>query len=473
MAEGATYDPGLRHPLQNGRGPGSRPHRHDWAPTGVRVCVIGAGYVGLTASACLAHLGHDVVCADVSEDRVDRLRRGQVPILEEELPELLVEGQRLGRLHFTTSNTEAVTGADFVFLCLPTPQGDGGAADLSRVCEVAEEIGAHLRPHSIVIDKSTVPAGTSRLVSEALMRDDVCVVANPEFLAEGSAVRDFLEPDRIVIGSDDVGAAAQVATLYGRIAAPVVITDATSAELVKYASNAYLALRLSFVNSMAALCEAADADVTAVMAGMGSDHRIGRAFLKPGPGWGGSCFPKDTAALVHTAASRGFDFGLLRAAIAANNSHRDWVVEKITDAAGRQLEGVPIAVWGLTFKAGTDDLRDSAALAITRTLVARGAVVRAYDPAVTGPVEGVTVCASAEEACRGAAVLFIGTEWPEFAVQDLDLVGAVMADRIVVDARNLLNEDAARAAGFQHHSVGRRVTTVDKTAVRSRPPLPA
>jgi UDPglucose 6-dehydrogenase len=407
--------------------------------TGHRVCVIGTGYVGLTAGACFAQLGHTVVCADSSAQRVQALRDGTQALVEEGLPELVRRMVDLGRLTFVTDNTEAVADADVVFLCLPTPQAEDGSADLDRVQDVAREIAPYLRPGAVVVDKSTVPVGTSELVAEALGRDDVDVAANPEFLAEGTAVRDFLKPDRVVIGSDQPGAAHRVAALYRGLDTHLILTDAASAETIKYAANAYLAVRLSFVNSMAEVCEAAGADVAAVMDGVGADHRIGRAFLKPGPGWGGSCFPKDTSALLHTSMTRGFDFKLLRAATDYNHEHLQWMVTKVAAALGAapdgRLDGAVVALWGLTFKAGTDDLRNSPALEIAEALTARGARVRAFDPTVRRPMEGITVCGSPVEACRGASVVVIATEWPAFASADLAAAGRVMARRNLVDTR--------------------------------------
>ena len=269
------------------------------------IAVIGAGYVGLTAATCFAKLGHNVTCTDASLGRLERISRGDAPIVEVGLSELVREMQLIGRLRFSISNTRAVSRVSTVFLCLPTPPGEGGRADLSYVCSAAEEIGPHLVPGTVVVNKSTVPVGTAQLVQDALMRPDVHVVSNPEFLAEGTAVRDFLHPDRIVIGSASSAAAEKVAALYGDIQDRVLYTDWASAELIKYASNAYLATRLTFVNSLASICEAVGADIRFVTSGIGTDSRIGPSFLNPGPGWGGSRFPKDTSALARTAAAVG------------------------------------------------------------------------------------------------------------------------------------------------------------------------
>jgi len=430
--------------------------QHAWphSPTAFRICVVGSGYVGLTAGACLAYLGHTVVCTDVSVSRVDDLRSGRLHLVEEGLPELVRSMVDAGRLSFSTDNIAGSRDADFVFLCLPTPQDADGSADLQLMLEVAAEIGPHLRPGTVVVDKSTVPVGTSRLVAQELGRPDVSVASNPEFLAEGRAVRDFLHPDRVVIGSDDPVTSRRVAALYQRLDTHVITTDASSAETIKYAANAYLAVRLSFVNSMASICEAAGADISAVMDGVGSDHRIGPAFLAPGPGWGGSCFPKDTSALLHTSLSCGFDFTLLHAATDYNREHQRWMVSKI-EAAVDGVRGSVVALWGLTFKAGTDDVRDSPAVEIARQLTEAGYVVRAFDPAASRPVDGVTMCTSAVNACRDARVLVVATEWPEFRDVDLERAGRVMAARSVVDMRNLLDPETVLSHGFSYDGVGR------------------
>ena len=423
--------------------------------SGLRVCVIGTGYVGLAVGACLAVLGHDVVCTDRDAVRIGQLRAGICPVAEPGLAELVGAMTTARRLRFATSNTAAAADADFVFLCLPTPQGEDGSADLRRLFDVVAEIAGSLHAGAIVVDKSTVPVGTAQLVREALGRDDVAVVSNPEFLAEGNAVRDVLCPDRIVIGSEDPAAARRVAGLYAAIETRVVLTDSASAETIKYAANAYLAVRLSFVNSMAEVCEVAGADVDAVMEGVGSDHRIGHHFLRPGPGWGGSCFPKDTAALLRTSISHGFDFTLLRAATEYNLAHRERMVAKVISMLGGHPNGAIVAMWGLTFKAGTDDLRDSPAMAIAARLASLGIVVQAYDPTVRGPVRGVSVAPTRLEACTGARVLVIATEWPEFADADLAEVGRAMKESNIVDLRNLLDPGTAVASGFRYDAVGR------------------
>ena len=323
------------------------------------VAVIGTGYVGLTTGACLAHLGHEVVCADIDPAKVDQLNAGVMPILEDGLEDLVREGSRSGRLRFVLGAENAVKGKEFIFLCVPTPQGEDGSADLSYIEAAAAEISPHLDTEAVVINKSTVPVGSTRVVEQALQRGDISVVSNPEFLREGSAVHDFLNPDRVVIGSEDQAASIRVASLYLSLAAPLMVTDPASAETIKYASNAFLASKISFVNAIAAVCEAVGADVSDVVLGMGYDKRIGQEFLRPGPGWGGSCFPKDSHALIKIAEDAGYDFRLLKGVVEVNEQQFDRVVRKIEEAAGGSLDGKKIAAWGITFKARTDDTRDS------------------------------------------------------------------------------------------------------------------
>jgi len=419
------------------------------------IAVIGTGYVGLTTGACFAHLGHRVVCADVDAGKVERLSRGEVPILEAGLEELLRAGLDSGRLSFVVGNATAAAGCQFAYLCVPTPQGADGSADLSYIEDVAREIGPALPDEAIVVNKSTVPVGSTRVVERVLGRDDVKVVSNPEFLREGSAIHDFLHPDRIVIGSDDHAAAIRVAALFEGIQAPLIVTDPASAETIKYASNAFLAAKVSFVNAIANVCEAVGADVREVVLGMGYDKRIGFEFLKPGPGWGGSCFGKDTRALIRLSEDAGYDFGLLRGVIEVNDEQFDRVIAKVEQAAGGSLEGAVVAVWGLTFKARTDDLRESPAVAVVHGLRARGATVQAYDPAVHGALEGVDVRPDPYAACEGAAVLVVLTEWDEFRWLDFDKVHSAMRQARIVDARNLLDPAAVRRRGFGYQGIGR------------------
>ena len=430
--------------------------------------VVGAGYVGLTTAACLAHLGHQVICADIDEARVERLRRGEIPIVEEGLAEVVAEGLSAGRLTFEVGAAAAATETDVVFLCVPTPQGADGGADLRFIEAAAVQIAPVLKTGALVVNKSTVPVGSTRAVEDVLKRPDVAVVSNPEFLREGTAVHDFLNPDRVVIGADDQAAAERLAELYAGLNAPVIITDPASAETIKYAANGFLAMKISFVNAIAAMCEAVGANVDDVVEGIGSDKRIGTAFLKPGPGWGGSCFPKDSRALVKIAADYGYDFTMMKGVIDVNDEQKRRMVAKVRNAVGlapgRGLTGTVVGVLGLTFKAGTDDLRDSPSVTMVNSLAASGAHVQAFDPTVeTEPqgvkaaaLAGVEIVASVRDAAAGAKVLVIATEWPEFAKIDLDELATLMQpDAVVVDTRNLLDPDAVRAAGLRYDGVGR------------------
>jgi UDPglucose 6-dehydrogenase len=419
------------------------------------IAVVGAGYVGLTTAACLAKLGHTVVCGDVDDSRVELLSKGEVPIVEAGLEQLVRDGLRSGNLRFVNGAAEAANGAEFVYLCVPTPQDVDGSADLSYIEDAAREIAIVLEEGAIVVNKSTVPVGSTKVVERVLGRPDVAVVSNPEFLREGSAVHDFMHPDRIVVGAEDQTAAARVAALYLGVAAPFIVTDPASAETIKYAANAFLATKISFVNAIAAVCEAVGADVADVVLGIGSDKRIGHEYLRPGPGWGGSCFPKDTLALVHIAENAGYDFDLLRGVISVNDQQRARVVEKIRRVAGGSLDGVVVAVWGLTFKARTDDLRDSPSLAIVRDLRREGALVRAFDPTVQAPLPDLELCLDPYEASSGAAVLAVLTEWDDFRWVDPERVASLMASAHVVDARNLLERAAWQRAGFTYQGIGR------------------
>jgi UDPglucose 6-dehydrogenase len=427
-----------------------------------RIAVIGSGYVGLTTGACLASLGHRVVCADVDNVKVARLRAGEVSILEPGLPELVAQGLAAGRLEFVVGAAAAVVEAEVVFLCVPTPMGAGGAADLSAVEAVVTEVRALLPPGCVVVNKSTVPVGTAARTAQLLERSDVAVVSNPEFLREGSAVEDFLNPDRIVVGCDAQDAAERVAALYAKLGAPTVLTDAASAEMVKYAANCFLAMKLSYVNAIAELCERSGADVLDVTEGIGYDRRIGQAFLQPGPGWGGSCLPKDTHALLQVCAAVDFDFPLLQASLDTNNRQSHRMVKKIRDAAGGSLAGQRIGLLGLTFKAGTDDLRDSPALMVAALLAAEGADLIGYDPGVPAAVPGMTddlqVTDDPAKVASGAAVLVLLTEWPEFQVLDWGRMAELVERRVVVDTRNLLDADVLRRVGFEVRGVGRRPT---------------
>jgi UDPglucose 6-dehydrogenase len=449
-----------------------------------RIAVIGTGYVGLTTGACLASLGHRVVCADIDAEKIARLCDGDVSILEPGLSELVAEGVAAGRLSFVVGARDAVApvgpgpgphgdqpdsggslnGPDdpveVVFLCVPTPMGEGGAADLAAVEAVAQEVRDLLPRGCVVVNKSTVPVGTAARTKRLLGRRDIAVVSNPEFLREGSAVHDFLNPDRIVVGCEQQDAAERVAALYSRLGAPTLLTDAASAEMVKYAANCFLAMKLSYVNAMAELCERLGADVHEVTEGMGYDKRIGQSFLKPGPGWGGSCLPKDTHALMQISDAAGFDFPLLTASLETNQRQSGRMVDKIRSAVGGRLADKRIGLLGLTFKAGTDDLRDSPALAVAADLLAEGAELTGFDPGCPAPVpgftDGIAVTDNAMTAAKDADAIVVLTEWPEFRALDWPALARVAATRTVVDTRNLLDPDVLRRAGFSWVGVGCR-----------------
>ncbi|MEM9201881.1 MAG: UDP-glucose/GDP-mannose dehydrogenase family protein [Actinomycetota bacterium] len=418
------------------------------------IAVIGTGYVGLTTGACFAHLGHRVVCADIDPVKVDRLNSGEIPIHEAGLEEIVRDAVDAGNLTFVLGSANAVADAEFVYLCVPTPQSADGSADLSYLTAAAEQISPALQPGTVVVNKSTVPVGSTLLVERALGRADIPVVSNPEFLREGTAVDDFLNPDRVVIGSDDQAAAGRVASLYLGVRAPIMVTDPASAETCKYAANAFLATKLSFTNAIAAVCEAVGADVNDVLLGMGYDHRIGHEFLRPGPGWGGSCFPKDSKAIISIAEDAGYDFALMRGVVDVNVEQFDRIVRKVESVTA--LDGVTIGVLGIAFKAGTDDTRESPAIEVMQRLVARGAKVRAYDPAVDAvDLDGVEVVGDAYAACEGASAVVVATEWDEFKWLDLDKIGELVAERNIVDARNLLDRGALKRRGFSYQGVGR------------------
>ena len=420
------------------------------------IAVVGAGYVGLTTAACLAHLRHSVICTDVDEPRISRLQRGDIPIHEPGLADLVRSGLESGRLSFACGSAAAAGRADFVYLCVPTPTRSDGSTDESFLQAAASEIGPSLRPGTVVVNKSTAPAGTTRKLEQSLGRADIAVASNPEFLRQGSAVDNFLNPDRVVVGATDPSVAERVAGLYAALDAPMLITDPASAETMKYAANAFLATKLSFTNSVAALCEAVGADANDVLLGMGYDRRIGRDYLRPGPGWGGSCLPKDTRALVATAGAAGYDFALLRSVVAANDAQFGRIVEKVASRVA--LPGSRIALLGLAFKAGTDDLRDSPAVEIARRLTNAGAAVQAYDPAVSATAAteaaGIVVMGDAYAACEGASALVVATEWDEFRQLDFARVAQVMAQRHVVDSRNMLDRAALEQLGFTYSGVG-------------------
>lgn len=426
---------------------------------GERIGVVGAGYVGLTTAACLAHLGHQVTCVDRDPDRVSLCARGEIPIAEPGLAELVREGLDEEQLAFTIC-PDALADADVVFLCVPTPMRDNGDADLGALEAALRALSPVLPPGCVLVTKSTVPVGTAARVPRLLGRDDLPVVSNPEFLREGSAVRDFLRPSRVVVGASEStkDASRRVAGLYAPLEAPIVHTGTESAELAKYASNAFLALKLSYVNSLAELCERTGADVTEVTGAMGLDERIGEGFLAAGPGWGGSCLPKDTRALLGVAAEAGVELPLVHEAVRANSRQTARMVRKIrvaaTGSADGSLEGKRIALYGLTFKAGTADLRDSPALAVAGELAQQGAALTAYDPSASEAPSWLPVVENPYRAAEDADAVAVLTEWPRFRELDWTAIAAATRRPAVVDTRNLLSAAELDGTGFTRIGVG-------------------
>ncbi len=427
----------------------------------MKICVVGTGYVGLVTGACFADLGHDVVCVDVVAEKVEKLRGGQIPIHEPGLEEVVQRGLDAGRLRFTTSLSEGVGSAPFVFICVPTPPAEDGSADLSHVERAAIDIAASIGDYKVIVNKSTVPIGSSSVV-ERIVRErlpaqiDFDVASNPEFLREGSAVFDFMHPDRVVIGTTSERAAGLLTELYRPLGAPLIVTDPSTAEMIKYAANAFLATKISFINAIANICDSVGADVKDVALGMGYDARIGFEFLRPGPGFGGSCLPKDCRALISVAEQNGYNFGLLRGVLDVNDAQHRIITSKVERLVGG-LDGKLIGVWGLAFKPNTDDIRYSPSLAVIDDLIARGARIRAYDPAVDatvgqGSIERAT---GAMEAVEGADALLLLTEWNEFRWLDFSRVKDAMAAPFVVDARNFLDPHRLRQLGFTYEGVGR------------------
>ena len=422
------------------------------------VAVIGAGYVGLTTAACLAHIGHNVTCADIDKTKITQLNNGEIPIHEARLPELVQEGISKQLLKFVVGAQQAVTTSDFVFLCLPTPQGEDGRADIGAVLEVVDEISEIIPSQAIIINKSTVPIGTNASIQATIQRNDISVASNPEFLREGVAVTDFLQPDRIVIGATDKEVSGRVAALYSEIDAPIVEVDLASAETIKYATNSFLATKVSFVNGLAAVCEAVGADIESVTRGLGSDQRIGSRFLQPGPGWGGSCFPKDMQALVRLATDAGYEFDLLRAVIEANDQQFDRIVNKAELLLNQDLSGKNLTLLGLTFKAHTDDLRNSPAIEVAKRLAAKGATLTAYDPMVTSQAEipqEIQIAMTIEEAMTGSDLALVLTEWPEFTRANWTSLIDLMNGPRVVDARNVLDRKEMVELGYLYDDLGR------------------
>jgi UDPglucose 6-dehydrogenase len=433
----------------------------------MRITMIGSGYVGLVSGACFSDFGHDVVCVDKDAGKIAALEAGRMPIYEPGLAQLVEANVKAGRLRFTTDLKGAVAGADAIFIAVGTPSRRGdGHADLTYVYEATREIAAAVTGPTVVVTKSTVPVGTGDRVEDILReeRPDVAiaVVSNPEFLREGAAIGDFKRPDRIVIGTDDARARKVMSEVYRPLylnESPLLFTGRRTSELIKYAANAFLATKITFINEIADLCEVVGADVQDVSRGIGLDNRIGKKFLHAGPGYGGSCFPKDTLALLKTAEDFESPVHIVEAVVKANDSRKRAMGRKVLKALGDDAKGKTVAVLGLTFKPNTDDMRDAPAIAIVQTLEDAGVAVRAYDPegmeAAKAIMPNVTYCANAYEAAEGADAVALVTEWDIFRALDLKRLAGAMAAPVMVDLRNVYRPDEVKAAGFAYTSVGR------------------
>lgn len=437
----------------------------------MRIAMIGTGYVGLVSGACFSEFGVEVTCVDKETAKIERLQRGEMPIFEPGLDTLVANNVRAGRLHFSTDLPSAVAGADAVFIAVGTPSRRGdGHADLTFVYAAAKEIAAALTGYAVIVTKSTVPVGTGAEVAQIIRSArpdlDFDVVSNPEFLREGSAINDFMRPDRVVIGAESDRAREVMRALYRPlylIETPIVFTSIKTSELIKYAANTFLATKITFINEIADLCEAVGANVHDVARGIGLDGRIGRKFLHPGPGYGGSCFPKDTLALVRTAVEARSPLKIVETVVAVNDARKKQMAERIIAACDGTVAGKTIAVLGLTFKPNTDDMRDSPSLEIVPRLTAAGARVRAYDPEGMGEakkmLDGVDWCEEAYQTMEGADALAIVTEWNQFRALDLGRVKALLKAPVVVDLRNVYDPAEMAAAGFRYTSIGRPTPT--------------
>jgi UDPglucose 6-dehydrogenase len=433
----------------------------------MHVAVIGSGYVGLVAGACLAETGNDVVCVDKDAAKIARLQRNEIPIYEPGLEPMVQRNQAEGRLTFTTDIGAAIRGARVIFIAVGTPPGEDGSADLQHVLGVAKEIGRHMNDFKVVVTKSTVPVGTAEKVRQAVKSETdlpFAVCSNPEFLKEGAAIEDFMKPDRVVIGVDDEEARAVMGELYAPFTRQggnrVLFMDIASAEVTKYAANAMLATRISFMNQMALFCELVGADVNNVRLGIGSDQRIGRAFLYPGPGYGGSCFPKDVKAIIKTAEGLGLSLDVLKSVEAVNECQKLVVLNKVKRYLGADLSGKTVGLWGLAFKAETDDMRESPAIPLIEGLLAAGARVQAHDPKATDSAreifhDRVMYAADPYSAAHGADALCVMTEWLLYRNPDFERVRKLLRRPLLVDGRNLYQPERMKTLGFEYHGIGR------------------
>jgi UDPglucose 6-dehydrogenase len=433
----------------------------------MHVAVIGSGYVGLVAGACLAETGNDVVCVDKDAEKIARLQRNEIPIYEPGLEPMVKRNQEEGRLTFTTDLPAAVRPARVVFIAVGTPPGEDGSADLQHVLGVAKEIGQSMNDHKVIVTKSTVPVGTAEKVRAAVRSETTlpfAVCSNPEFLKEGAAIEDFMKPDRVVIGIDDEEAKAVMGELYGPFTRQggdrILFMDIASAEVTKYAANAMLATRISFMNQMARFCELVGADVHNVRLGIGSDQRIGRAFLYPGPGYGGSCFPKDVKAIIHTADSLGLSLDVLKAVEDVNEAQKRVVLQKTLTQLGTNLNDRIVGIWGLAFKAETDDMRESPTIPLIEGLLAAGARVQTHDPKATDSARAifgdrVMYAADPYSATHGADALLVMTEWLVYRNPDFERVRKLLRRPLLIDGRNLYDPARMTGLGFEYHGIGR------------------
>jgi UDPglucose 6-dehydrogenase len=431
----------------------------------MRIAVVGTGYVGLVVGSCLAENGNDVVCVDNNQAKVRALQRGRVPIYEPGLEELVRRNRAEKRLTFTTGLRAAVRQSQIVFVAVGTPQGEDGSADLQYVLAVAREVARAMNGYKVVVTKSTVPVGTAALVRDEIRRETThpfSVVSNPEFLKQGAAIDDFMKPDRVVIGAEDARASDLMKELYApftRTGAPVMVMDCASAELCKYAANAMLAVRISFMNEIANVCERVGANVDQVRRAVAADTRIGPSFLFPGIGYGGSCFPKDVKALLRFSADKQYDFRILKAVEAVNERQKGLLLDKLEAHFG-SVKGKRIAIWGLSFKPKTDDMREAPAITLVNGLLARGARVQAFDPEAIDVARGlfgsrITYAAKSYEALTGADALLLVTEWSEFREPDFTRMRKLMRTPVIFDGRNIYNPEQMRALGFTYYSIGR------------------
>jgi UDPglucose 6-dehydrogenase len=436
----------------------------------MRIAVVGTGYVGLVTGTCFAETGNTVSCVDIDQVKVEKLINGQLPIYEPGLDHLFLRNLKEGRLHFTTNLEEGVKGASIIFLALPTPPGEDGSADLSYVLGVAEKLGKILDTYTVIVNKSTVPVGTADKVKAAIAKNakvEFDVVSNPEFLREGVAVDDFMKPDRVVIGTSSEAAKKLMNTLYApyvRQGNPVIFMDERSSELTKYAANSFLAVKITFMNEIARLCERLGADVDMVRRGIGSDDRIGKRFLFPGIGYGGSCFPKDVQALVRSSEEVDYAFRILEAVMDVNTEQKTYLVPKIKRYFGQNLKGKKIALWGLAFKPNTDDIREAPALYIIDALLAEGASVTAFDPEAMNGVkkllgDKIAFAANQYDALEGADALVIATEWSVFRTPDFELMETRMKNKVVFDGRNVFEGTLMESLGYHYESIGRQPVT--------------